>query len=191
MFVLGIDPGLSRCGYGLVKKETSSGSAGALRGAPAVAVSGGVIVTDTHLDIPRRLSQLMGELQSLITESHPDVVVVERIFFQANARTAVGIGQAGGLALALADAAGCQVVQYSANEVKLAVTGYGGATKLQVQRMVASLLGLNGLPSPPDVADALGLALCYLVNLPMQAALSVALRGNRAIGQAAPMEVGR
>ena len=190
MFVLGIDPGLSRCGYGLVKKEVGSGSSGGLRGAPAVAVNGGGIVTERNLDVPRRLSQLMRELQALIAESRPDVVVVERIFFQANAKTAVSIGQAGGLALALADAAGCRIAQYSANEVKLAVTGYGGATKLQVQRMVASLLGLSGLPSPPDVADALGLALCYLVNLPMQVALSTAIRGGGFNGQAVTVEAG-
>lgn len=168
MFVLGIDPGLTRCGYGLVQKETRLGGVRS----SAVAVSGGVIVTDHSLDVPRRLSMLMEELRSLIEESRPDVVVVERVFFQANAKTAVGIGQAGGLALALADSAGCEVAQYSSNEVKLAVTGYGGATKLQVQRMIASLLSLNGLPSPPDVADALGLALCYLLNLPLREALA-------------------
>jgi len=181
MFVLGIDPGLTRCGYGLVKKENVSPSA---RNS-VVAVSGGIIVTDHSFDVPRRLSRLMEELRLLIEESRPDVVVVERVFFQTNAKTAVGIGQAGGLALALADAAGCEVVQYSSNEVKQTVTGYGGATKLQVQRMIASLLGLNGLPSPPDVADALGLALCYLMNLPMRDAIAsssraiLAARGTR------------
>ncbi len=167
MFVLGVDPGLTRCGYGLIRQEARHASVRS----PAVAVSGGIIATDQRLDIPRRLSMLMEELKLLIEESRPDVVVVERVFFQANAKTAVGIGQAGGLALALADSAGCEIAQYSSNEVKLAVTGYGGATKLQVQRMISSLLGLNGLPSPPDVADALGLALCYLLNLPMREAL--------------------
>ncbi len=177
MFVLGIDPGLTRCGYGLVKKENAPPSARK----SVIAVSGGVIVTDHSFDVPHRLSRLMEELRLLIEESRPDVVVVERVFFQTNAKTAVGIGQAGGLALALADAAGCEVVQYSSNEVKQAVTGYGGATKLQVQRMIASLLGLNGIPSPPDVADALGLALCYLINLPMRDAIASSSKGILAV----------
>jgi crossover junction endodeoxyribonuclease RuvC len=88
--------------------------------------------------------------------------VVERVFFQTNVRTAMAVGQASGLALAAAASAGCQVAQYTANEVKHAVAGYGGATKEQVQRMVRSLLSLAEPPRPPDVADALALALCHL-----------------------------
>jgi crossover junction endodeoxyribonuclease RuvC len=101
-----------------------------------------------------------------------DVVAVERVLFSANARTAMVIGQASGLALALAHAAGCVVATYSPNEVKLAVAGHGGADKQQVQRMVATLLGLASAPEPADAADALALALTHLAlaRLPALAA---------------------
>jgi crossover junction endodeoxyribonuclease RuvC len=152
MFVLGIDPGLSRCGYGGVRR-----SGGALR-----AVTGGVVRTDPDTELPCRLRLLHDELRALVAEVGPDAVAVERVLFQTNARTAMATGQAAGVALLAAAEAGCPVVQYSANEVKMAVVGYGGATKQQVQRMVAAVLGLSEPPKPPDVADALALAVCHL-----------------------------
>ncbi|HVM04318.1 MAG TPA: crossover junction endodeoxyribonuclease RuvC [Acidimicrobiales bacterium] len=156
MFALGIDPGVSRCGYGLVRRE----------GAAYEAVGAGVITTPPADPLPARLASLAGELRALIDEHRPDVVVVERVFFQTNVRTAMSVGQASGLALAAAAAAGCRVVQYTANEVKASVTGYGAATKEQVQRMVQTLLGLPHRPQPPDAADALALALCHLAAAP-------------------------
>jgi crossover junction endodeoxyribonuclease RuvC len=102
------------------------------------------------------------ELHKLVGELHPDVVVVERVFFQTNARTAMSVGQASGVALLTAVELGCEVAEYTSNEVKLAVTGFGAATKDQVQRMVARLLGLDAVPKPADAADALALALCHL-----------------------------
>jgi crossover junction endodeoxyribonuclease RuvC len=155
MFVLGIDPGVSRCGYGCVT------DAGGLR-ASAV----GVITTSPDDPLPLRLAQLQTELQALIAELHPEVVVVERVFFQTNVRTAMSVGQASGLALAAASAAGCAVAQYTPNEVKQSVAGYGGADKAQVQRMVQRLLNLADIPRPPDAADALALALCHLNRAP-------------------------
>jgi crossover junction endodeoxyribonuclease RuvC len=151
VFVLGIDPGVTRCGYGLVTR-------GARR--PEV-ITAGVLTTPPADALPLRLATLWTDLKELMDEFTPDVVVVERVFFQTNVRTAMSVGQASGLALALASAAGCDVVQYTANEVKQAVTGDGAAPKLQVQRMVQTLLGLPEMPSPPDVADALALALCH------------------------------
>ena len=156
MFVLGIDPGVSRCGYGCV---TAAG--GELR---ATAV--GVITTSPDDPLPLRLAQLQAELQALIAEVEPEVVVVERVFFQTNVRTAMSVGQASGLALAAASAAGCEVAQYTPNEVKQSVAGYGGADKGQVQRMVQRLLNLADIPRPPDAADALALALCHLNRAP-------------------------
>ena len=94
-------------------------------------------------------------------------MVVERVLFQANARTAMSVGQASGMALVAASEVGCPVVQYSPNEVKQSVAGYGAATKEQVQRMVQSLLSLPVRPRPPDVADALALALCHLAAAPL------------------------
>ncbi|MGH9044873.1 MAG: crossover junction endodeoxyribonuclease RuvC [Acidimicrobiales bacterium] len=152
MFVLGVDPGLSRCGYGLVSRQS-----GALR-----AHCAGVLETDPKMAVPERLFLLQGELRALIAELAPDTVVVERVFFQLNAKTAVSVCQSSGLALAAAAEGGCRVAQYSANEVKMALVGYGSATKDQVQKMVASVLGLDAAPDPPDVADALALAVCHL-----------------------------
>jgi crossover junction endodeoxyribonuclease RuvC len=164
VFVLGIDPGLSRCGYGVVTR----------RGSGLAAVAGGVVSTPPDLPLPERLRTLAVELRALTAEFRPDAVVVERVFFQVNARTAMATGQAAGVALLAAAEAGCEVAQYTANEVKQAVVGYGGATKDQVQRMVASLLGLDRPPSPPDVADALALAACHLTTHSLRRAVAAA-----------------
>ena len=164
MFVLGIDPGLSRCGYGVVIR----------RGSALVAVDGGVISTEPSLPLPERLRTLSDELRALVEEFRPEAVVVERVFFQVNARTAMATGQAAGVALVAAAESGCEVVQYTSNEVKQAVVGYGSATKEQVQRMVASLLGLSEPPRPPDVADALALAACHLTTQPLRRAVAAA-----------------
>ena len=103
------------------------------------------------------------------------VVVVERVFFQVNAKTAMAVGQASGLALLAAAAAGCEVTQYTSNEVKQALVGYGAATKEQVQRMVAQVLGLGAVDGPPDVADALALAICHLTTVPLRRAVDAAI----------------
>ena len=170
MFVLGIDPGVSRCGYGCL-----SGSA-----ADAHLVAVGVITTPPSEPLPQRLSTLDGELRSLLKDLYSQataagdvlVVAVERVLFQTNVRTAISVGQASGLALAAAAGLGCEVHEYSPNQVKQAAAGYGSATKDQVQRMVASLLGLTEPPRPPDAADALALALCHLATAPLQARLA-------------------
>ncbi len=156
MFVLGIDPGVSRCGYGAV---TSTGTG-------ARAVAAGVLTTSPADALPARLASLQHELRELIAEFKPEAVVVERVFFQTNVRTAMSVGQASGLALAAAAEAGCAVAQYTANEVKMAITGYGAASKRQVQQMVQAQLGLAEPPNPPDVADALALAMCHLTVAP-------------------------
>ena len=165
MFVLGIDPGLSRCGYGLVTRDEGS----SLRARAA-----GVLETDPHLELAQRLLVLHTELQGLLDELRPDAVVVERVFFQVNAKTAMAVGQASGLALLAAAAARCEVVQYTSNEVKQALVGYGAATKEQVQRMVAQVLGLRAIDGPPDVADALALAVCHLTTVPLRRAVDAA-----------------
>ena len=152
MFVLGIDPGLSRCGYACVESRPE--------GARAVAI--GVITTPPSDPLPQRLAELQSELRALLVEFRPEAVAVERVFFQNNVRTAMSVGQASGIAMAEAASAGCEVVQYSPNEVKQAVAGYGAATKEQVQVMVQTLLGLATLPQPADAADAAALALTHL-----------------------------
>lgn len=166
MFVLGIDPGVSRCGYGCASRD----------GAGYRAVAAGVVTTPPSDPLPERLAALYGDLRALIAELRPETVVVERVFFQTNVRTAMSVGQASGLALAAAAEAGCAVAQYTSNEVKQAVAGYGAATKEQVQRMVQSLLSLPERPKPPDAADALALALCHLTIAPRLARIAEAAR---------------
>ncbi len=164
MFVLGVDPGVSRCGYGCV--ESTRGQT------KAIAV--GVLTTPPSQPLPERLAALDVDLRELLADLRPDVVAVERLFFQTNVRTAMSVGQASGLVLAAASQAGCVVTQYTPNEVKQAVAGYGAAGKDQVQRMVQSLLGLAEVPKPADAADALALALCHVAVAPLQARLEAA-----------------
>ena len=171
MFVLGIDPGLSRCGYGLVQRT----------GSRLTASAGGVITTGPAVPLPERLHTLFTELRSLVADMQPDAVVVERVFFQTNVRTAMATGQAGGLALVAAAEAGCEVAQYTANEVKQGLVGYGAATKEQVQRMVAQVLGLGAVDGPPDVADALALAVCHLTTVPLRRAISAAAASTHSL----------
>ncbi|HEY1651113.1 MAG TPA: crossover junction endodeoxyribonuclease RuvC [Acidimicrobiales bacterium] len=178
MFALGIDPGLSRCGYGFVTRAEDSS---------LQARAAGVLETDPDQELAHRLHILHTELCSLIEELRPEVVVVERVFFQVNAKTAMSVGQASGLALVAATAAGCDVAQYTSNEVKQGLVGYGAATKDQVQRMVAQVLGLPTIDGPPDVADALALAICHLTTVPLRRALDAALSdrtegAHRALG---------
>jgi crossover junction endodeoxyribonuclease RuvC len=169
MRVLGIDPGLSRCGYGCVE-----GGRGRAR---PVAV--GVLTTPSDLPVPVRLAELQRELRALLTELGPAVVAVERVLFSANARTAMSVAQAAGVAMAEAVAAGCEVVEYSPNQVKEAVAGWGGAGKDEVERMVQSLLGIEHRLRPADAADAVALALCHLAHAPRRAAVARAATGGR------------
>jgi crossover junction endodeoxyribonuclease RuvC len=168
--VLGIDPGVSRCGYGVVRRE----------GARFGAVAFGVIRTPPGDELPSRLATLLHELDALIDEYRPYALAVERVLFQVNTRTAMSVGQASGLALALAGRAGIPVVNYSPNEVKLAVAGDGAAGKYEVQQMVMRLLQLTEVPDPPDAADALALALCHWWRAPLVAATATgAARSSR------------
>jgi crossover junction endodeoxyribonuclease RuvC len=123
-----------------------------------------VLRTDPSRPVPDRLAELQGELRDLFRELQPSVVAIERVFFQHNVRTAMSVGQASGLAMAEAVAIGAEVVEYSPNEVKLAVAGDGRASKAEVQAMVQHLLGLATPPKPADAADACALALCHLAH---------------------------
>ncbi len=166
MFVLGVDPGLSRCGYAAVEKSGRETRAMAL----------GVLTTSSRAPLPDRLAELQREFRALLLVLRPDVVAVERVFFQVNVRTAMSVGQASGLAMAEAASAGCEVVQYSPNEVKEAVAGWGAAGKQEVERMVRTLLRLPGPLRPTDAADAAALALCHLARAPRLARVARALR---------------
>jgi crossover junction endodeoxyribonuclease RuvC len=157
--VLGIDPGLSRCGYGIVAGERNR----------ARALGCGVIRTPPDDPLPQRLLALDDDLRELIAQTKPSAVAVERVLFQSNARTAMSVGQASGLALVAAARLGIPVALYSPNEVKLAVAGDGRADKAAVKLMVARLLNLAEAPKSPDAADALALACCHLWRAPLAA----------------------
>ena len=162
MFVLGIDPGLSRCGYGCVRRE----------GGRTTAVAIGVLRTPPTAAVPDRLGELQREIRGLLVELRPAVVAVEKVFFQANTSTAMSVAAASGVVMAEAVNAGCQVSLYTPNQVKEAVAGYGAASKEQMQRMVQTLLGLTAPPKPADAADAVAIALCHLAVAPFAAAVS-------------------
>jgi crossover junction endodeoxyribonuclease RuvC len=164
MFVLGIDPGLTRCGFGALERASGSD-------APFRASVAGVIETDPDERLDRRLGIVAVEIDALLEEVEPVVVVVEHIFFQSNVRTAISVAQVSGVVMAAAARRGIEVCQYTSNEVKQAVVGHGGASKAQVQSMIARLCGLREAPKPPDVADALALAVCYLTAERLRAAI--------------------
>jgi len=160
MFVIGVDPGVSRCGYAVVERM----------GARTRAVAIGVLTTPPSDPLPRRLADLQTDLAALLDEFAPGVLAIERVLFQANVRTAMSVGQASGIAMAEAARRGIDVVEYSPNQVKGAVTGYGAADKQQVQRMVQTILGLAEVPRPVDAADAAAVALCHLAHAPLAGA---------------------
>ena len=153
MRVLGIDPGLTRCGVGVVDGSV---------GSPLTLVDVGVVRTPADLDIARRLHLLEQGIEAAIIQHRPDVVAVERVFSQHNVRTVMGTAQVSGLAMVAAARRGIPVVLHTPSEVKAAVTGSGRADKPQVQAMVARVLRLPELPSPADAADALALAICQV-----------------------------
>lgn len=153
MRVLGVDPGLTRCGVGIVE--------GAI-GAPLTLVEVGVIVTGTDLALEHRLLELDRELSQWVNLWQPDVIAVERVFSQHNVRTVMGTGQAAGIALLIAAKSGIPVMMHTPSEVKAAVTGNGRANKLQVATMVQKVLKLESIPKPVDATDALALAICNI-----------------------------
>lgn len=152
MRVLGLDPGFATTGFGVVAR---SGSA-------LTAVALGAIRTEPSAPHAVRLAVLYEEIGSLLRAHEPDAVAVERVFFSTNVRTAMAVGQASGVALAVSGAHGVPVFEYTPNEVKQAVAGFGSAPKRQMQQMVKAVLHLGQKPSSADAADACALAICHI-----------------------------
>jgi crossover junction endodeoxyribonuclease RuvC len=150
---LGVDPGLTRCGVGIVD--------GAV-GSPISLVEVGVILTPVDSPLEQRLLDLDQQLSQWINMWKPDVIAVERVFSQHNVRTVMGTGQAAGIALLLAAKAGIPVMMHTPSEVKASVTGSGRANKAQVAQMVQKILNLETIPKPVDATDALALAICHI-----------------------------
>jgi crossover junction endodeoxyribonuclease RuvC len=151
--VLGIDPGLTRCGVGVVE---------GVPGRQCKLVAYYVVYTDADDDIGLRLLHLDKSLAELVAEHKPESVAVERVFSQHNTRTVMGTAQASAVAILAGSRAGLPVQTYTPSEVKAAVTGSGTAGKAQVTAMVTRLLGLSEPPRPADAADALALAICHI-----------------------------
>ncbi|GGD78180.1 crossover junction endodeoxyribonuclease RuvC [Microbacterium murale] len=150
--VLGIDPGLTRCGVGIVDVDRSR------RG---TLVHVGVIRTPPEMPIGDRLAAIATGIRAVLEQHRPDAVAVERVFAQHNSHTVMATAQASGVALLLAAEAGLPAATHTPSEVKAAVTGYGSADKKQVQAMIARILRLDAPPQPADAADALAIALCH------------------------------
>jgi crossover junction endodeoxyribonuclease RuvC len=151
--VLGVDPGLTRCGVGVVE---------GVPGRPCTLVAYYVIHSDPGDELSLRLLHLDRTLTALIAEHRPETAAVERVFSQHNVRTVMGTAQAGAVAVLAAARAGLPVQMYTPSEVKAAVTGSGQAGKAQVTGMVTRLLRLDAPPRPADAADALALAICHI-----------------------------
>ncbi len=165
MLVMGIDPGLSRCGYGVVRQK----------GRVTEAVAAGIIRTDKDDPVPQRLYELQVELAELMDTYNPGAVAIEQVLFQVNVRTAMGVGQASGVAMAAGVGAGAEVFEYSPTQIKKAVTGWGAADKNQMGQMVQTLLRLPHPLKPVDAADAVAVALCHLAHRPAASRIQAAM----------------
>ncbi len=152
MIILGIDPGLATMGYGVINS---------LKGNYSV-IDYGVVTTPKERTLPERLQQLEDGVKELIETYRPDNVSIEELFFSKNITTGIPVAEARGVILLTAvKALGKEVYEYTPNQIKQAVTGYGGADKIQMQHMVQTLLRLKSVPRPDDAADALAVAICH------------------------------
>ena len=155
MKILGIDPGIGICGFGLI--ETSSR-------ADAKALDFGVITTTMRAPLPSRLKELYESLQEVFKQTKPDEVSVEKLFFSKNITTGIAVAEARGLVLLVAEQNGLPIFEYTPNEIKKTLTGYGSAGKPQMQEMVRVHLGLEKKPRPDDAADALAAAITHALT---------------------------
>ncbi len=171
MRVLGVDPGLTRCGLGVVDGEP---------GRPLTLVAVGVIGTSPEADIGARLVVIEEAVEAWLDLHRPDAVAVERVFSQHNVRTVMGTAQASAVAIVVAARRGLPVHLHTPSEVKAAVTGSGRADKAQIGAMVTRLLRLDAPPKPADAADALALAICHIWRGGAQARLAAAVAATQA-----------
>jgi len=152
MIILGIDPGLATMGYGVIN---------AVKGNYSV-IDYGAVITPKECTLPQRLKQLEEGVQELIETFKPDNIAIEELFFSKNVTTGIAVSEARGVILLTAvKGLGDEVYEYTPNQIKQAVTGYGGADKMQMQHMVQALLRLKSVPRPDDAADALAVAICH------------------------------
>jgi crossover junction endodeoxyribonuclease RuvC len=150
--VIGIDPGTAITGWGILESDDQE----------LTMVAGGVVKTAAGTPLPQRLQIIYRDLTGIIEQWQPESSAIEELFFSKNAKTALAVGHGRGAAMLALANAGLPIAEYKPLEVKQAVTGYGGADKLQVQQMVKLLLALDDIPRPDDAADALAIAICHL-----------------------------
>lgn len=155
MFVLGIDPGLTTTGFGLIEHRSGTSRA----------VTAGAIRTPTDAPVAERLVELYRDIRDLVEECSPDVAAIEQIFVNRNLQTAMGVARASGVAMLAIAQSGVPVYEYQPTAVKAAVTGDGRADKTQIQEMVVRRLRLAAPPQPADAADALAVAMCHLQSM--------------------------
>jgi crossover junction endodeoxyribonuclease RuvC len=155
MRIIGIDPGTGILGFGVIDA----------RGAKTTLVTAGVITTPAHTPLPDRLLDIYDGLTQIIVETHPEVMAIEKLFFNQNVTTAMSVSQARGVAMLTGRQAELPIEEYTPGQIKQSITGYGKADKKQVQEMVRLQLGLTEVPKPDDCADALAAALmCAFVR---------------------------
>lgn len=162
MIVLGIDPGISNTGFGVVARH----------GSQLLALDGGVIETHKSDPLEKRLASIADRIEGLINEHQPDAMAIESIYFGKNVETALLVGQARGAVVCAAGRADLEVTSYTPQQIKLAVCGSGGADKDQIQRMVCALLDLPGELPSDHAADALGVGICHINAAPLEARLA-------------------
>ena len=155
MFVLGIDPGLTRTGYGIIE----------VSGSTERAVTAGVIRTDPSGSVAARLGELQDDMIGLLEDHRVDTAAIEQVFVNRNRGTAMAVARASGVVMAALAQRGVDVTEYSPSQMKLTITGSGSADKDQIAAVVGMRLGLGTLAGPADVADALGVALCHCQHL--------------------------
>jgi crossover junction endodeoxyribonuclease RuvC len=165
MRVMGVDPGLTRCGLSVVESG---------RGRKIVALDVDVVRTPSDAALPKRLLAISDAVEHWLDTHHPDVIAIERVFSQHNVSTVMGTAQAGGVVALAAAKRDIDVHFHTPSEVKAAVTGNGGADKAQVTAMVTRILGLQSKPTPADAADALALAICHCWRAPTIAKMAAA-----------------
>ena len=148
--ILGIDPGIGICGFGLIQADI---------GRAAKALDYGVVKTTVDAPLPSRLKELYESLSEVFDQTNPDMVAVEKLFFSKNITTGIAVAEARGIVLLVAEQRGLPVYEYTPNQIKKSLTGYGSATKSQIQEMARIHLGLEQKPKPDDAADALAVAI--------------------------------
>ena len=158
MIILGIDPGMAKCGFGVIEKKGNS----------IKYLSAGVIESKSSYEQSKRLEIIYKGIKKLIRKYKPHIIAVESLFFSRNVKTAFRVGEARGVILLAAQLQKIQIMEFTPLQVKISITGYGLAEKQQVQKMVKTLLGLKEIPRPDDAADALAIAICCVNNFKLK-----------------------